>query len=342
VSAQKKPEISIIGLGLIGGSIGLALKEADVASSVIGHDKDPGTSSRAKKLGAVDKTHWNLISACEESDLIVLATPVSAIESTMEAIAPYLRPGCVVMDTASLKEPVLAWAAKQPVLAWAAKTLPEEAHFVGGNPIVSSRTSSTEAGIEAARADLFRKSFFCLTPSPMADADAVKLASDFVSVLGASPLFFDPVEHDGLMAVVDHLPAVMALALMEMAKDQPSWRELRKVAGASFEESTQLVSADPASFGELARENQESILRAIDAFAGVFASLRQNLADGETEAIVKSAEKARDERDRWLHDRAEGRWEMASQADLPARSSMLTDAFIGGWWRRRQRKGEDT
>ena len=342
--SSQKPQITIVGLGLIGGSFGLALKEADVASAIIGHDKEPSVSSRAKKLGAVDKTHWNLISACEESDMIVLATPVSAIEATMEAIAPYLRPGCVIMDTASLKEPVLAWAAE---------TLPEEVHFVGGNPIVQSsafqapdaprqgRSADAREGIEAARADLFHNAFFCLTPAPTADADAVKLASDLVVVLGARPLFFDPVEHDGLMAVVDHLPAVLALALMEMAKEQPSWRELRKVAGASFEQSTQLVSADPTSFGEVGRANRESILRAIDVFASVLVSLRQNLADNETEAIVQRAEGARDERDKWLHDRAKGRWDEVPQAELPARSTMITDAFIGGWWRKRQRKGED-
>ena len=94
--STNRPRITIIGLGLIGGSIGLALRASEAASAVIGHDIEPNASKKAKKLGAVDKSDWNLISACEESDLIILAIPLSGIEDTLTAIGPYLRPGCVI------------------------------------------------------------------------------------------------------------------------------------------------------------------------------------------------------------------------------------------------------
>jgi prephenate dehydrogenase len=320
--------------------MGLALREAGVASAVVGHDKEPGASAQAKKLGAVDRTNWNLISACEDSDLVILATPLAAIEATMQAIGPYLRPGCVVMDTASLKEPVLAWAAE---------ALPDEIHFVGGNPIVGAAPVSTvegRGGLEAARADLFRNALFCLTPSPTAEPAAVKLVSDLVTILGAEPLFFDPAEHDGLLAVVEQLPAIVALALMETVISQPTWRELRKVAGTSFEVSTRAVSTDAIGYSEVCLSNRDNILRWMDVFMGALVSVRQNLAESsdpvnvQPEELTQRFEKAVEERNRWLHDRAQGQWESGSEMEMPAKSNMLADAFLGSLWRKRPKKDQ--
>lgn len=332
--STEKPRITIVGLGLIGGSIGLALRHAGVASTVVGHDKEPRTSSQAKKLGAVDRTDWNLISACEDSDLVILAIPLAGIKPTLQALSQYLRPGCVVMDTATLK---------QPVLAWADEALPHEVHFVGGNPIISQPMVG-QSGPEAARADLFRNGLFCLTPSPNAEPAAVKLVTDLAMVLGSKPLFFDPAEHDGLLAAVEHLPIVLSVALLDMIIHQPTWRELRKVAGASFEVSTQLASTDPAGYGELCAANQENVVRWIDAFSAVLASLRQDLIEGDseeialTDALSQRLEHALEERDRWLRDRAQGEWEGEQPVAMPAKGSILADAFIGGWWRKGREK----
>lgn len=328
--STEKPRITIVGLGLIGSSIGLALRDAGVASTVVGHDKEPRASSQAKKLGAVDRTDWNLISACEDSDLVVLAIPLAGIKPTLQALSPYLRPGCVVMDTATLK---------QPVLAWANEALPDQVHFVGGNPIISQPMAG-QSGPEAARADLFRNGLFCLTPSPSAEPAAVKLASDLAAVLGSKPLFIDPAEHDGLLAAVEHLPIVLAVALLDTVIHQPTWRELWKVAGASFEVGTQLASTDPAGYGELCAANRENIIRWIDAFAAVLASLRQDLVQGESEEISladslsQRLEHALEKRDRWLRDRAQGEWEGEQPVAMPAKGSILADALIGGWWRK--------
>jgi prephenate dehydrogenase len=308
--------------------MGLALREADVASAIVGHDKEPKASAQAKKLGAADKTDWNLISACEESQLVILATPVSGIKPTLEAIGPYLQPGCVIMDTASLKEEVLAWAGE---------TLPEHVHFVGGNPIIS-RPVDAEGGLAAARADLFQGGLFCLTPSATADPDAVRLVSELVMILGAKPLFLDPVEHDGLLAAVEHLPAIGSMALLETAIRQPSWRELRKVAGSAFEASTQLVSEDPTSFADLCLSNRDNILRWIDAYAAVLASIRQDLLDDRSEELTQRFTIAVEERNKWLLDRTSGDWEGAPEVEMPGKSDMLSDVFLGRWWRKRTQK----
>jgi prephenate dehydrogenase len=326
--STSKPRIAIVGLGLIGGSIGLALREAGVASIVVGHDKEAGASNRAKKLGAVDKTEWNLIAACEESDLIILAVPAGEIKPTLEAIGPYLRPGCVVMDTASLKAPVLAAASQ---------ALPEHVHFVGGDPIIAAPQDGRR-GVDAARADLFQKGLFCLIPSPAADPTAVKLVSDLVMILGARPVFFDPEEHDGLLAAVDHLPIVLSLALLESVIHQPTWRELRKVAGASFEVATQSASTEPPGFADICLTNRQNILRWIDAFQTSLASIRQNLEDGDAEALNERFELAAVERAKWLHDREQGQWEGDKGVEMPEKPNVLADAFLGGLWRKRPKK----
>lgn len=336
--SKPRPRITIVGLGLIGGSMGLALREAGVASAVVGHDRDPGASSRAKKLGAVDKTDWNLISACEEADLVILAIPVGAIEETMQAIGPYMRPGSVVMDTASVK---------LPVLAWAAEALPDHVHYVGGDPIVGggegrAPLGTGQGGLESARADLFQKGLFVLTPAPSADPSAVKLASDLVMILGAKPVFFDPVEHDGLVAAVELLPAILGLALLETVIHQPAWRELRKVAGSSFEVSTHLASTEPSGYADLFLHNRDNILRWIDDFTASLAVIRQSLVQDQSEEITQRFEAALEERDKWLRDRAQGQWDGDLATQMPEKPNVLADAFLGGWWRKRQKqkKGE--
>lgn len=309
--------------------MGLALREAGVASAVIGHDKEMGIANQARKLEMVDRAEWNLISACEKADLIILATPVGAIEPTLKAIAPYLRPGCVVIDTATLKAPVLAWAEA---------ILPKEAHFVGTDPIIASQPSVgievQATGLKAARADLFKDALFCLVPAPQADPSAVKLATDLVAILGAKPFFLDATEHDSLLAVAEHLPAIAALALLEMAIGQPSWKEVRKVAGPPFELITRLASADPSAYSDLAMANRDNLVRWIDALSASLASLRQALAEGTHEALTERFVKAAAERDRWLNDRATGQLlETVQGSQMPSKSEVF-DAFLGSGLRK--------
>ena len=319
-----KPRTTIVGLGLIGGSIGLALRQADVVSAVVGHDKEPSIAKEAKKLGAVDKSEWNLISACEESDLLVLAIPMGGIEPTLKAIGPYLRPGTVIIDTATLKEQVVAWADE---------ILPEGIHFVGANPIIAHSVAA-DGGLAAAQADLFQDGVFCLTPSAKADPAAVKLATDLITILGAKPIFFDPAEHDGLMAAVEHLPPVLSLAMMEMASGQQTWRELRKVAGNVFGASVDLPSDDANSYSDVILANRDNVLRWLDAYTASLASLRQELVDADSEALGQRFEAALQERARWLADRQTGNWE-GDKAELPEKPNFLIDTFLGGWGRKR-------
>jgi prephenate dehydrogenase len=321
--SEPKPRVSIVGLGLIGSSIGLALRKAGVTSVVIGHDSSHSAGNEAKRIGAVDKAKWNLISACEEADLVILAAPVRAIEESLKVLGPNLRPGCVVLDTASVKEPVMAWAAA---------SLPEQVHFVGGNPILSKATRG-QWGVEHARADLFEGGLFCLIPAPATDPEAIQLVSNMVSILGAKPLFLDAVEHDGLLAAVEHLPTLFSLAMLETVIDQPAWRELRKVAGPAFESSTQLVTANSVAHSDLSVLNRENVVRWIDALSASLGSLREVLSEGEVDPLDDRLLHAFEARQKWLHDRGEGQWYEGPDTEMPTRTSVgdaLFGSFFGG------------
>ncbi|RLC78939.1 MAG: prephenate dehydrogenase/arogenate dehydrogenase family protein, partial [Chloroflexi bacterium] len=180
-----KVNVTIVGLGFVGSSIGLAVKASKADVKVIGHDKEPTVARKALKKGAVDKADWNLISACEQADIIVIATPLMAVKETMEAIAPYIKPGCLVTDTATIKGPVISWADE---------ILPDEVNFIGGNPIIENTTEIT--GADAASAEVLKDALYCLIPSPKASGSSMELATAFVTSLGARPYFLDAAEHD--------------------------------------------------------------------------------------------------------------------------------------------------
>ena len=333
--SEQKPIVSIVGLGLVGASIGLSLRKAAVASQVVGHDKSPEASGQAKKAGAVDRTTWNLISACEKADLVILALPFDAVEATLRAIGPNLRAECVVVDTTTLKAPVIRWATE---------ILPESVHFVGLDPILppDPPALAATAGRSHAdpRPDLFQGGLICVVPSDRASPDAVRLAISLVAILGAKPLFCDAQEHDGLMALADQLPPLLALALLETAIHEPTWREVRKFAGAVFETGTQPAASDPAALGALCRANRDNLLRWLDAFSAALGSIRDALAgDDATEVpvLTKLFEEAGRERNTWLQLRARGEWEETARPDMPKLN--LLQPFIGGLWERRFRKG---
>jgi prephenate dehydrogenase len=320
---MSKPRITIVGLGLIGGSMGLALSQTGNDYEVVGHDREHAVASRARKRGAVSKTEWNLISACEEADLIIIATPVMAIKETLTAIASYVKPGCLITDTASIKGPVMAWAKE---------ILPETVNFVGGDPIISQEASiggSPPTGIEGARADLFQGGLYCLIPSPEAAPQAVQLATDLVYLLEASPFFLDAAEHDGLVAGVDHLPFVLSAALLGTTITNPAWREMRKLAGDAFQSVTRFSSGDAATYHDACLTNGENIVRWIDACLVRLKELREVIAAQEAEKLGKTFEEAMSARDRWLRDKAEGRWELAEEISTSVPKQSFLRRFIG-------------
>lgn len=313
-----KLHVAIVGLGLIGSSIGLALHRYGEKLTVVGHDPDPLLASKAKHAGAVDRTEWNLISAVAPADRVILALPLDQLRATLEAIKQDLRPGCIVMDTADVKTPVLQWAEE---------LLPPEVHFVGGHPIVLSETLEADG----ARANLFEGKLFCLTPAPRTDATAVQLAADVAEAVGAKPYFIDATEHDGLAAAVEHLPTLLAAALMSVAVTSISWRDMRKLAANQFFASTLLTAntGKSAVAGPLA--NRENSVQWLDAMIAELTSYRDMVARGEADALAAKVDAGLTAGHSWLNAAATGNWDAEDRPamELPSARSSLRELFFG-------------
>ena len=278
---EDKVQITIVGTGCVGTSIGLALHAAEAPVFFVGHDKRPENAGLARKKKAVDKVDWNLIGACEAADMVILAIPMPAIEETLRVIAPYLKSGCVVTDTASLKMPVSQWA--------------------------------------EARADLFRDCRYCLTPAPGAHPDAVGLVSSMVTLLGADPYFLDPLEFDSLIAGATNLPMAIALSLTVAVSEEPSWRELRKFADANFDTFSAMLGEDPAATSHALLSNRENLLHWLDSYLGKMQQVRQLLAEDVGDQLGDVVKTAVEARQLWLKDREKQFSEMpeAPQIERP-------------------------
>lgn len=310
-------QITIIGLGRVGTSLGLALRQVPGEFQLVGHDRDGKAAANAKKVKAVDRTNWNLPSSVEGAALVILALPVGEVRKVLEVIAEDLLPGVVVTDTTSLKGPLVAWADE---------VLPEGVSFIGGNPIVSI---SEDENISA---DAFRDAVYCLTPSTKASAEAVRLISDLVSHLGARPFFVDPGEHDGLMAAVDHLPPLLSATLINVTVGESSWREMRRVAAGRYETGTNLGARSVADLADLYIHNRENILRWIDRYIGALQQVRDLIQHEENvgKALSETFDQALEARTRWLLDRAGARWETEELPRTDAGgTNMMRQLFMG-------------
>ncbi len=318
-----KPRITIIGLGLIGGSIGLGLKASGKELHVAGHDIDHAKNKLAQKMGAVDEGTFSLPDACQDADLVVVAAPITAMREVFEAIGPHLKPGCVVTDTATLKEPVQAWADE---------TLPDGIPFVGGDPLLNPTAMldnlTVPHGLEAARADLFQGAFYTLCPPAAAPPTAVKRVADMAVLLEARPFFADPVEHDGMRAAVQGLPILVGLALMQAVGNAPGWSEARKMADHVLGMATAPVTGDAATHRAQALLNAPHLLPRLDAAIRYLTQVRQWVSVKQATALEEAFEQANAIREQWLQDRALAEWaEELGELALPGALGGLGNAL---------------
>ncbi|HRJ75346.1 MAG TPA: prephenate dehydrogenase/arogenate dehydrogenase family protein, partial [Anaerolineales bacterium] len=219
-------QITIIGLGQTGASIGLALAAHKDLISVTGHDKDYSAETRAKKIGAVDTTNHNLPSSVEQADLIILAIPIHQIRETFEFIKQDIKKDAVLIELS----PVKAEVAK-----WAKEILPSHCHYIGLVPSIGpSYLDKIETPQAAPQPDLFSRSIFLLSASAGTPGEAVKLATDFVGLLGAKTLLTDAVESDGLISSSYLLPQIISASLLNATIGQPGWQEAQKVASRAY------------------------------------------------------------------------------------------------------------
>ena len=285
---NEKVRVALVGLGLIGGSIGLSLKRLSKSGfDIVGYVRRPEVAAVALSSGVVDKTQTSLAETVQGAELVIIATPVLTIKEILSQIAGQLPDGCVVTDTASTKFQVMKWAEK---------LLPPTVDFIGGHPMAGKETY----GVQAAEADLFQGCTYCLTPSEKASAKSIDKVTSVVKKLGAIPFFIAAQEHDRLVAGVSHLPMLLSAALVSVTTENPSWHKMSKVAASGYHDLTRLASGNPEVNAHICLSNQEAILQWIDKFSQELERYRQLVTTGDKRLgqALTDANKARQE---WLN-----------------------------------------
>lgn len=312
-------QITIIGLGQIGSSIGLALKARDVDVRIVGHDKDPQVAKEAQKRGAVDDVKYNLPASVRDAKIVILALPFAGVKETLELIAPDLQEGTLVLDTAP---------SKAKVAAWVKELLPQGRYYIGLTPAINAEyLHGTEVGVHAAHADLFQRGLVAVDAPMRTPEDVFNLAMNFVTLLGAAPLLIDTAEADGIFDSMHFLPQLTAAALLDATVDKPGWEEARKLGGRPYASVTAGLAYhdDIASLRDAVLENRENVVRLLNAYITSLVHLRDDIEDQDRDALTKILKNALDGRTRWLNERLAADWSKQStpQMDVPSFGNRL-------------------
>jgi prephenate dehydrogenase len=271
-------QIGIVGLGLLGGSVSLAIRQSAPAVKVVGFSHRPATRKRAREQALATEVVDDLSAAVTGSDLVILATPIFTFDSYFEQMSPVLRRGCIVTDVGSTK--ILPHV-------WARQRLDSRVHYVGSHPVAGSE----QRGLEFARDDLFAQARCILTTTPQTYRPAVRVLKDFWSSLGCHVVTMSPEEHDRVFANISHLPHILAGALVN-ASDAGDM----KFAGKGFLDSTRIASGPSGIWTDVLMANNENIVQGIDRVLAELTRLRQTVLDKDRNAIEAQLEAARKKR----------------------------------------------
>ncbi len=281
--------IAVIGLGLIGGSLALALKRSVASEAeIVGFSRRSETVTRAKERGVIDRAAGDMASAVEGADLVIIATPVMTIRAVLERISGHVSSECVVTDTGSTKAKVMRWAEEY---------LPRDTSFIGGHPMAGKETS----GINESDPDLFQGCVYCLSPAPNAAPRAVQTLETLVKSIGARPFYIDPDEHDKLVGGVSHLPMLLSAAFVSSTTVSSSWPEMAKLAAGGYRDLSRLASGNPEVNRDICLSNREEIIRWIDCYLDELKEYRR-LIEGGGEGLRDALARAQEARQRWLQE----------------------------------------
>ena len=304
--------ITIIGTGVIGVSIGLALKRANLRNTeIVGSSGDRDALKIAYKAGAYDQETGNLRTAVRGAQMVILDSPFTQTRELMDAIAPILEDGCVVTDTCT---------AKVRAMEWAEQLLPNNVSFVAGRPLI--RKPFTR--LEDASPDLFQGAKYCISPGNSADETSVKTVVGMVELIGAKPLFLDPHEHDSYAVAMEILPMVLSSAFVTSTAGSESWREMHQLAAATFAEYSRLASEDPIDNEAACYTNIEALVHWLDEYITELYAYRNMIKDTNDE-LVETFIKAWEGRARWDAGAVVDTGDNA----LPTAGQSMATAFFG-------------
>ena len=277
--------VCVIGPGLIGSSLALAMREAGIANKFVGFDQDAAIAARAAEIGVVDEAAPDFASAVAGSDLIILGTPVGAIADICELLNEHGPEGALIIDVGSVKG----------AIAMAAEKLGEGLHFVPCHPVAGTEQSGPDAGF----ASLFKDRWCILTPLDRA-SDAYKAAVEKAGTLweavGAHVEVMDAAHHDLALAVTSHLPHLIAFTLVGAADDleEVTQAEVIKYSAGGFRDFTRIAASDPVMWRDVFLNNKEAVLEVLGRFSEELAMLQRAIRWGDADALYKTFSRGRE------------------------------------------------
>lgn len=280
-------QLGLIGCGLIGGSVALALKRARMVRRVVGYSKSPSTTERARQLGVIDVAAPSALLAISGADLVLIAVPVAASEATFKTIRHGIDEDALVMDVGSTK---------RDVIEAAERGLQERMrNFVPAHPIAGKELS----GVEHAEAGLFVDRQVILTPVKATRRSQVQRATQVWAATGAKVLNMSAEAHDNAFAAVSHLPHLLAFAFTNGIAGQPEGQQFLALAGSGFRDFTRIAASDPAMWRDVLLANREQVLTQAQTFRDALARMEALIATGNAAALEQSIASASRTRAEW-------------------------------------------
>jgi cyclohexadieny/prephenate dehydrogenase len=275
---------TIVGAGLIGGSLARAMRKAGLVDTLVGYDSAPDVAARAKKIGVVDDTVDDFAAAVADADLIVLATPAGAIDDLCRHLSKHAPAGALIIDVGSIKESVVN----------AAASLRDDLFFVPCHPVAGTEQSGPDAGF----AELFDDRWCILTPLSRKDdayKTAVKKATALWEAVGAHVEVMDAAHHDLALAVTSHLPHLIAFTLVGAADDVESvaQAEVVKYSAGGFRDFTRIAASDPVMWRDVFLHNKDAILEVLGRFSEELAVMQRAIRWGDGDALEKAFARGR-------------------------------------------------
>lgn len=278
-------KLAIVGVGLIGGSLARALREAGQVREVVGYGRTLSNLQDAVRLGVIDRAEVSLAGAVQDADMVVLAVPVGAIPDVLAELAPHASAGSIVTDVGSVKGSVIASARS---------CLGERFRFfVPGHPIAGTESS----GVLASFAELFRGQKVVLTPEPETDASAVDRVRLMWQAVGAQVSTMDATRHDEVLAASSHLPHALAFVLVDMLVRLDDHRAIFECSGGGFRDFTRIAASDPVMWRDILLNNRDALLTLLERYGKELDALAGAIEEGDGKFLTEVFTRAKHARD---------------------------------------------
>ena len=280
-------KVTLVGVGLLGGSLGLALRQRGLAGSVVGFVRRAASVRECQRVGAVNRATRDLRAAVADADLIVLCTPIAQMPSLVAQMRTSLKTGAVLTDVGSVKQSVVRDL--EPLVHGSS------AHFIGSHPMAGSE----KMGVMAARADLFARAICVVTPTRHSNRNALGQIEQLWRGVGAQVLRLTPARHDELVSRSSHLPHLLAATLANLVLDPAAPKSQAALCANGFRDTTRIASGSPEMWRDIAVANQKCIARALDSFMRALQKVQRAVKSGDARTLERFLAQAKSRRERW-------------------------------------------